>query len=106
MNAVIEKNRAAINDLCVRYGVRCLEVFGSAAKGSFDKARSDLDFLVEFSPMTPAQHADAYFGFQEELEQLLALPVDLIERAPIQNPYFLKSIDQTKVVLYATTRNP
>jgi len=102
MNSIIDKNRAAINDLCVRYGVRCLEVFGSAAKDSFDKAKSDLDFLVEFPPMTPAQHTDAFFGFLEELEQLLGLPVDLIERAPIRNPYFLKSINQTKVLLYVT----
>ena len=102
MNAIIEKNRTAINDLCVRYRVCRLEVFGSAARGPFNMAQSDLDFLVEFSPMSPAQHADAFFGFLEELEQFLGLPVDLIERAPIRNPYFLKSIDQTKVVLYAT----
>jgi len=35
------------------------------------------------------------------LERILGLPVDLIERAPVRNPYFLESIDRRKVLLYA-----
>jgi predicted nucleotidyltransferase len=38
-------------DLCRRYGVRRLDVFGSAARGAdFDVATSDVDFLVQFGP--------------------------------------------------------
>ncbi|HEV2066409.1 MAG TPA: nucleotidyltransferase domain-containing protein, partial [Thermomicrobiales bacterium] len=47
MIALIEDNREAIAELCERYGVRRLAVFGSAAKGTFDPATSDIDFLVD-----------------------------------------------------------
>jgi len=36
--------------LCRRYGVRKLELFGSATDGAFDPRTSDLDFLVDFDP--------------------------------------------------------
>ena len=36
-----------LRHLCDRYGVDRLEVFGSAAKGLFDPANSDLDFIVQ-----------------------------------------------------------
>ena len=48
MLSVIEENRRQIADLCCRYGVKRLELFGSAARGNFDPAKSDLDFFVEF----------------------------------------------------------
>ncbi len=37
----------SLRHLCDRYGVDRLEVFGSAAKGLFDPASSDLDFVVQ-----------------------------------------------------------
>jgi hypothetical protein len=77
-----------------------LAVFGSAASGQFDPARSDLDLLVEFRAMPPAQHADSYFGLWEELERLFGVPVDLVEAAPIRNPYFLETVQATKETLY------
>ena len=39
---LIEQHRAALEGLCRRYRVKTLEVFGSAADGTFDPARSDL----------------------------------------------------------------
>ena len=45
---LIESHRAEIAQLCARFGVHRLELFGSAATGAFDPARSDVDFLVEF----------------------------------------------------------
>ena len=101
MIALIAENREAIEQLCIRYNVRRLELFGSATEDSFEPTASDIDFLVEFGSLSPAEHADAFFGLQEELQQILGFPIDLIERTPIRNPYFLQSIDQTKVVLYA-----
>ena len=104
MIALIADNREMIEKLCARYKVRRLELFGSAAANSFEPVASDIDFLVEFDSLSPTEHADAFFGFQEELQQILDFPVDLIERAPIRNPYFLQSIDKTKVLLYESYR--
>jgi predicted nucleotidyltransferase len=35
-----------LRELCERFGVERLELFGSAARGEFDPAHSDLDFIV------------------------------------------------------------
>lgn len=40
-------------EVCDTYGVRRLEVFGSAFRGDFDPEQSDIDFLVEFSEALP-----------------------------------------------------
>lgn len=51
MHPEVLRHREAIAALCRRHGVARLEVFGSAARGEdFDPARSDADFLVEFTP--------------------------------------------------------
>jgi uncharacterized protein len=58
-------------DLCRRFHVRRLDLFGSAATGrGFDPVRSDLDMLVTFDPLASADYADAYFGPREALEAL------------------------------------
>jgi predicted nucleotidyltransferase len=36
----------------------------------------------------------------DDLEDLLGVPVDLVERGPIRNPYFLRAIEETQSVLY------
>jgi uncharacterized protein len=101
MNANIAQRRPEIVDLCRRYRVRRLELFGSAAADQFDPQRSDVDFLVEFEPLAEGQHADAYFGLREALEALLSRPVDLVMTRAIRNPYFLEAIEPTRTLLYA-----
>jgi uncharacterized protein len=97
----ISEFRSEIAELCRRYRVRRLELFGSAAGGSFDPQRSDADFLVEFKPLADGEHADAYFGLRESLESLLSRPIDLVMTKAIRNPYFLQAIEPTRTLLYA-----
>jgi predicted nucleotidyltransferase len=61
--------------------------FGSAARDDFDPESSDLDFLVEFEPMSPREYADSFFGLLEDLERLFGQRIDLLEPEPIENPY-------------------
>jgi len=100
MTPVVEAKVSELRRLCVRRGVRRFALFGPAAGDSFDPATSDLDVLVEFAPMPPAQHSEAYFGLQEDLERMFSVPVDLVEPGPIRNPYFREAIERTQVVLY------
>ncbi len=97
----IAERRSEIAELCRRYRVRRLELFGSAAGESFDPQRSDADFLVEFEPLADGEHADTYFGLRESLESLLSRPVDLVMTKAIRNPYFLQAIEPTRTLLYA-----
>jgi predicted nucleotidyltransferase len=102
MDPAVRQKISALRELCTRYGVRRLELFGSAATGGFDSSRrSDLDFLVEFLPLEPGQYANAYFGLKEELEALFARDVDLVMDSAIVNPYFREELDRTRTALYA-----
>lgn len=101
MLELIEQHRAELHELCRRHRVRTLELFGSAAAGTFDPACSDLDFLVDFLPMPPGPHSRAYFGLLLALEDLFRRRIDLVETAAIGNPYFLKSVNPGRTVLYA-----
>ena len=102
MHHLIESKRAALARLCAQYHVHCLELFGSATGERFDPASSDLDFLVEFHDLSPREHADAFFGLLEELQNMFGRPVDLVEWRAIRNPYFLQAVEQTRTLLYAT----
>lgn len=97
----IESRRAEIDAICERFAVRRLEVFGSAATGAFDTARSDLDFMVEFGPAKGIKAFDQYFGLKEALEGLFKRPVDLVEAGASSNPYFLQSVNKSRRLLYA-----
>jgi len=101
MIRLIEEKRDDIARLCQRYGVRRLELFGSATDEAFDSTTSDLDFLVEFRPLKSGEYADAYFGLLEGLQQLFGRPVDLVMPHAVKNPYFLEAMNQSRTLLYA-----
>jgi len=96
----IEGKRAELGLLCRRFRVQRLELFGSAAIGTYRPGSSDLDFLVEFDSQ-PSGYANRFFGLHEELERLFGHQVDLIVVSAIRNPYFRASVEQTKALLYA-----
>jgi hypothetical protein len=102
MIRLLEENREAIEDLCKRYQVRRLEVFGSSlTEKSFHSETSDIDFLVEFLPLRQGEYADTYFGLLEALEELFDRHVDLVMPGAIKNLYFLESVNRDRTVLYA-----
>lgn len=91
----------AVQRLCRKHRVARLELFGSAATGRFDALHSDLDFLIEFVPLSPADRADAYFGMLAALQDLFHRDIDLVETAAVTNPYFKQTVDADRTVLYA-----
>jgi len=101
MVGIIEEHRAELEELCQRYCVKTLEAFGSMADGAFDNSRSDLDFLVEFLPEAASRSFSGYFDFKHALETLFARKVDLVMPGAIRNPYFRKSVNRQRRVLYA-----
>jgi predicted nucleotidyltransferase len=91
----ILRHKDAIAELCLRFGVTRLEVFGSAARGEdFDPARSDVDLLVEFTPEARFDFA-GFAGLKDALEALFGRRVDLVDRPAIEksrNPIRRRSI--------------
>ncbi len=101
MNSLIRSKSRKLAEICVKHHVRHLELFGSAATDSSDSEKSDVDCLVEFKELTPAAHADAFFGLLEDLERIFERDIDLVEPRAIRNPYFLEAIQQQRVTVYA-----
>ena len=100
--ALIEVNKPMIVELCERFGVRRLALFGSAATGTFDPAASDLDFVVDFLDWGPGIFK-RFFGFIVALEHLFGRRVDMVTE-PIKDPWFRDEVEQTKDVVYETGR--
>ncbi len=101
MIELIEQLRDEIEKACKKYYVARLEVFGSAADGTFDPSRSDVDFLVEFQRTDEIDAADQYFGLLEEFQALLGRRVDLVCVRAMRNPYFIRSVESSRRLLYA-----
>jgi len=101
MQGLIEQHRAELTELCRRYDVRRLDVFGSAAREDFDPEKSDLDFLVDFNNFTVENAADRYFDLLFSMQSLFGRQIDLVSDSAIRNPYFRKSVDSERVNLYA-----
>jgi predicted nucleotidyltransferase len=101
MHPEIARHHDALERLCRQFHVRRLELFGSAATGRFRPGESDVDFLVEFEPLPPGEHATAYFGLLFGLEDLFGRSIDLVMASAIKNPYFRQSVDATKVLVFA-----
>lgn len=96
---LITDNRAAIAELCRTYGVRKLEVFGSAATSEFDPTSSDIDLIYEFSD-TSSRLLDRFLAFADDLESLFGRRVDLIPNRPFENPYFRYAVNKSRVTIY------
>ena len=95
----LEISYPKLRDLCRRYHVKKLSVFGSAARGELTPA-SDVDLLVEFKPgRAPslwesgdmASDFSALFGKRR---------VDLVPPGVMRNPYRRKTIARDLKVLY------
>jgi predicted nucleotidyltransferase len=102
MHPFMHQHQHAIAELCRRYRVQRLEVFGSAARGSdFMPENSDVDFLVEFSLSASSPSLKTFFGFQTDLSQILGRAVDLAEASALRNPYVQASVNRSRQLVYA-----
>jgi uncharacterized protein len=101
MVEMLQEKLESIADLCARYGVARLDVFGSALRDDFKLGESDVDFLVEFQASDAYARADAYFGFLDELRALLGVGVDLVVSGAVRNRFVAAEIERSKKVLYA-----
>jgi predicted nucleotidyltransferase len=97
---LIQQKRAAVADVCRKFGVRRLEVFGSAVRGSFNPQKSDLDFIANFLPPLHPGVADRFFGLTEALEKIFARPVDLLTDSMLRNPVLRDEVNRDRTLIY------
>jgi uncharacterized protein len=93
----IEIDREQLAELCRQHHIRQLALFGSVLRPDF-RSDSDVDVLVEFAPgHTPGF---AFFGFQEELSDVMGRRVEL-HTPGFLSPYFRDRVRAEAQVLYA-----
>jgi predicted nucleotidyltransferase len=99
---LVTRHLADVRALCEKYRVKRLAIFGSAVKGTFDEATSDLDFVVEFSALRdPITGRDTYFGLRAALSDLFERDVDLVEWEAVTSQTFRKIVEMAQRELYA-----
>ncbi|HSN76717.1 MAG TPA: nucleotidyltransferase family protein [Anaerolineae bacterium] len=78
-------------ELSAKYGVTRLGIFGSVARSQATEA-SDVDIVVEMPPdLFKMVH------MKEDLEEILAAPVDLIRYHRFLNDYLKRRIDHEAI---------
>lgn len=105
MHQLIESKRKEIEEICRRFGVRRLEVFGSAARGyDFDPTTSDADFLVEFHDWAQKPWMAEFHALEAALSDVLGREIDLMSLGALQgmrNRFRRQSIEQDREFVYA-----
>ena len=94
----VQVDETTLSDLCGRYCVRELSLFGSAARGEM-RPDSDIDILVEFLPDSSIDLVD-YAGLMLDLSQLLGRKVDLVSKNGLK-PLIRASVLAEARLLYA-----
>ena len=91
--------RTRIADICRRYHVRRMSLFGSMATGA-QRPDSDVDLLMEFIP----GEAPSGFSLVDVRDELVAAfggrPVDLAFPSVMRNPYRRQAIEPQLQALY------
>jgi predicted nucleotidyltransferase len=98
----LEPLRPAIAELCAKYGVVELLVFGSTARGEADLG-SDVDLLYVRGP--EAVRGLAFFGFHDELEALLHRHVDLVPKDGLHWVIKERVLDDAEIFINAVLRS-
>lgn len=100
MNKILTDHISELKRLCQLYKVRTMFAFGSVCTEEFNE-NSDIDLLISFDNLTIDQYADNYFDLHYKLEDLFNRQIDLLTENSLSNPYFIKSIEKTKRLIYA-----
>ena len=95
---LVDVDETKLAELCRRYQVRELAVFGSAARGEM-RPESDIDLLVDFLPeaeISLLEHA----GLMLDLSELLGRKVDLVSKRALK-PLICDSVIREAKPVYA-----
>lgn len=95
----IESNIVKLKNLCLDYHVDKMYLFGSALNSSFTD-QSDIDFLVHFKQMDLSSYFQHNMELKANLESLFGRKVDLLEEQTLKHPILIKSINESKELIF------
>ena len=96
---IIDNNIDTLKKLCALYNVEKMYLFGSSLNSNINE-KSDVDLLVKFKQIELSNYFENYINFKEKLESLFGRKVDLLEEQTLKNPILIKSIDNSKELIY------
>jgi len=100
MQKLIENKKEELSAICKALKIKRMDVFGSAAVGGF-RQDSDIDILISFSDnLSIEEYSDNYFELHYKLRELFNREIDVVTERSLSNPYFIKSINATKELIY------
>lgn len=91
----------AIRDICRKYGVRELSVFGSVLWLDFTD-QSDLDLLAELAPDSSVHSLFDWIRLKHVFEDLWHRPVDLIDPEDL-DPWIRDTVLAERRILYVAS---
>ncbi len=92
-----------ITELCLKYQIRRLEVFGSAAREyDFKPENSDFDFIVDDIPLDGPGTLKRVMGFRRELASVIGRRINVMDQGAKLNRYFMASVNRDRKTVYAT----
>ena len=95
----LDYDEQALAELCQRWHIRELRLFGSQARGDA-RPDSDVDLMASFfSEEVPDLWT--FTNLVQELEDLFGREVDLLTDQPIRNPFTRRSVNRDLVTIYA-----
>ncbi len=100
MHKIIKNNLSSLSNLCRKYNVKTMHIFGSVCTDYFSD-NSDIDILISFNELSIEEYTDNYFNLHYELEKLFDRKIDLLTERSIKNPYLLEGINKTRELIYA-----
>jgi predicted nucleotidyltransferase len=101
MNTIVADKIPQIVELCKKYRVERMYLFGSAARDDFDPETSDIDLLYSFSSeLTIEEYGDNFFELMWALDELFGREVDMTAEKSLSNPYLIESINRDKLLIY------
>ena len=76
----IKIDREKIAAFCRERGIQKMSLFGSVVRDDFDPERSDVDVLAEFRPGALNGVGLDYFGYGDELAEIMGHRVDFCSK--------------------------
>jgi predicted nucleotidyltransferase len=97
-----QDNYEALKEICERHHVRRLDLHGSSwAETDSPAEPSELNFLVEFEPLTETENARMYMALEAALEKLFGREVGMVTTGDIKNKWLRGVLTRRRTPLYA-----
>ena len=96
---IIKNSRRKIVEICRKYQISELALFGSQVRGDFTE-KSDFDFLVVFEPDSGIDYFK-FFEIQEELENIVHKKVDLVPKDGLKSLIRQQVLSEAEIIYAA-----